>query len=573
MKKFDKKDGVVFGIAFVISVLFVVAIYKNLGIYYAINDDTAMRNIVSGAFDGEPNSHIVYIQYVIGVLLSTLYNIEVGIDWYGLFMLGTMALSMACIGYKAYMVTTEKKQYGVFVCAVLLIVAVCFKEVFEFQWTVVAAFAGTAALFLLGLKKNKYRFDWEAVMIIVMSLISFSIRKKVFYMILPVMGIVVLGLYMFPLLQNGFKNIEKEKCKQVILPVAIIFALMFIIDGIDNFVYSSDPEWAEYKKFNSARSDIMDYGGFPDYGSNWALYEELGYTEADADALEQFGMMINVDAEVLERIAEYNKSLYSTNSFEEAVEQTVERAEKVALKGSMQVLHALLFGCVIFLLLKTITNRKYVIINLVFILYEIALFIYLSYGDRFPTRIAIVYDMYSIFACFTLLLAQMETREKCSILKECILIPVIAILLGTCYYQIDDSIGDKDNFDLFVREIKRINKYVESQGEIVTVTAPNTFTTKEEFTFYRDVQIINRFSTGGWTQTSPFLEHKKELLGIEGEFFLLNDHVEYMSQKPKSVEEICAYYSQYTKYPVTYEEIDDWGAVEIYRIYELVEEQ
>lgn len=572
MKNINKKTAIVFGLSCALSVLFIVTVYKTMGIYYAINDDMTMKNIVSGVFDGKPDSHIVYIQYIIGLLLSTLHTIKAGIDWYGVFMLGTVAISLACMVYKSYMITSEKKQYGVFLCGLILFFIVSLKEVFNFQWTVVAAFPGAAAMFMLTHKKEKYRFDWETGMIVVLSLISFSIRKNVFMMILPVMGLVVFGMYVMPLFKNGLKNVEKEKFKYILLPVASILALMVIIDGIDTYAYESDPDWAEYRRFNSARSDIMDYGGFPDYDAFWDIYEDIGYTEEDADALLQFGIITDLDADKLEKIAEYNKKLHGKDSVEDAFDDALDCMEEVLEKDAMIVLHTLVAVFILILLLQIFWTRKNVIIKLLFILYEVALAFYLAIGGRFPTRIAKVFDIYIVLACFAIFLCGLKAREKQSVLQWCIVVPVLVILFNMSGYQVTDALDSKKNYESMVSTIERVNNYVESQEGQVIITAPNTFPTKERFTFYREAKIIRKVGTAGWSQKAPFFERKKELLGLkENDLYLLNENVQFISNQDFYVRIICEYYSQYTEYPVTYEEIDKVCGAEVYRFYEQVE--
>ena len=55
------KNKIIRHLLVIISVIFLfVAIYLLMGINYAVCDDTAMRNIASGAQTGTPDGHLVY---------------------------------------------------------------------------------------------------------------------------------------------------------------------------------------------------------------------------------------------------------------------------------------------------------------------------------------------------------------------------------------------------------------------------------------------------------------------------------------------------------------------------------
>ena len=67
------KNKIIRHLLVIISVIFLfVAIYLLMGINYAVCDDTAMRNIASGAQTGTPDGHLVYIMYPLGWFMATL---------------------------------------------------------------------------------------------------------------------------------------------------------------------------------------------------------------------------------------------------------------------------------------------------------------------------------------------------------------------------------------------------------------------------------------------------------------------------------------------------------------------
>ena len=64
---------------------------------YYLNDDVAMRSILSGAYTGSPDGHAVYMGYPLSALLSALYGLteKLGlfIPWFDLFLAGCILLA------------------------------------------------------------------------------------------------------------------------------------------------------------------------------------------------------------------------------------------------------------------------------------------------------------------------------------------------------------------------------------------------------------------------------------------------------------------------------------------------
>ena len=54
--------------------------------YYDLNDDTMMKDIMSGRYSGTPDGHNMQTLYPLGFFLSLLYRLCGGIPWYGLFL-------------------------------------------------------------------------------------------------------------------------------------------------------------------------------------------------------------------------------------------------------------------------------------------------------------------------------------------------------------------------------------------------------------------------------------------------------------------------------------------------------
>lgn len=89
-----KKKYVISALIFAGLVLFFCVLYKTIGFYYGTNDDMTMQKIASGYYDGEPDGHTVFIRYVLGIIIASLFRFNPSFDWYAVVML---ALSFFCL--------------------------------------------------------------------------------------------------------------------------------------------------------------------------------------------------------------------------------------------------------------------------------------------------------------------------------------------------------------------------------------------------------------------------------------------------------------------------------------------
>ncbi len=84
-------------------------VYKTVPFIYDINDDVAMRNVAAGVITGSPDAHLLHIKYLLGLVISGLYQCFPGLDWYGLTMIGVVLLSFALCLYRG--LVSEKGDF------------------------------------------------------------------------------------------------------------------------------------------------------------------------------------------------------------------------------------------------------------------------------------------------------------------------------------------------------------------------------------------------------------------------------------------------------------------------------
>lgn len=79
----------------------------NVKIVFLNNDDLYIGELVSGITTGRPESHLVHIGYLTGLLLSRLYMVWSSIPWYGIFLF-TMMYGSIAVAFSAMLLKLEK---------------------------------------------------------------------------------------------------------------------------------------------------------------------------------------------------------------------------------------------------------------------------------------------------------------------------------------------------------------------------------------------------------------------------------------------------------------------------------
>ena len=77
---------------FVIGLAMFLAVFFDF--YYDLNDDTAMKDILSGTYTGLPDGHNIQMLYPLSFVISLFYKVCPMLPWYGIFLLGSQLLAV-----------------------------------------------------------------------------------------------------------------------------------------------------------------------------------------------------------------------------------------------------------------------------------------------------------------------------------------------------------------------------------------------------------------------------------------------------------------------------------------------
>lgn len=316
--KSEKKDFVVnLILTTIFTVIYVLLLEKYIQVKYYTNDQLIMHDIASGVYTGKNDGHLIYIMYILGSFLAGLYKLIPNVQWYDWLMALTYPVSSALFSVKicSFMNKIWKKMISLGVFLVAFFVTNMYGCVLN-EYTLDAAIWASLGLFYLLTSRHdfKWKVAFEEAVVVISLLLCLWLRRQVFFMAIPF--VVLIAIYcVFSKKDSGDKE---NGSKRFFFKGDIIVALrpiFFVIIGVvisflvEKIAYSS-LEWQDYFAYNQARTDIFDYAGVPTFAEHQDLYESLGISEGEVDAMwHGFSMIRKLDTSAMQSIAKVSKTL------------------------------------------------------------------------------------------------------------------------------------------------------------------------------------------------------------------------------------------------------------------------
>lgn len=557
MKRDGCRHAIALLAALVCSFVTYFIIYRVFGFSYVIGDDILMRDIASGAFTGTPNGHLIFIQYVLGFLISRLYMLNRSVDWYGFLLVGAMFLGITGILYRGFAARKSLRWKGIYGGIVLCVFVIVLQwHVMWFEWTVSAVVTGSSALYLYATsitdKKSERIFD--GVLIWFLLIVTILIRQFVFYMILPGFGITFLWRF-FKRDGKRFHFVHRE----LVLP-GLVFLCFGVIALVENLAYQGE-KWEEFERFSSFRSQVYDYSDTMIYDANPAYFDNMGLDEHDVRNLRHYSLYLveGMDTEMMQQLSwereiekrgSKSRMEYLWEQLKNGVCLSVGQMVRSTFSWISIPLFLLLCGTV----LLAFFYKKDVLAPLfLFIAVESALWLMLGMRGRLPERVS--YSQYFVsfmgvagFFYQLIFMAEKEIEVKKRREKQILVTGVLGICLcaavirsqldyrycrkePSSYQRFKDACKDDTDRIYFIETIAA-DAY---GGAMVTA--------------HGDFRMNRCITLGDWYSYSPLDEERFEIYGIENvEEAILTDPRVYLVMP--EVEDPGMYDTYFThKYP------------------------
>lgn len=214
-----------------------------LGAHYSSLDDFFMQSVLVGAYGGEYDVHLYFINVIYGYFLWPFYKLFPALGWYSFFETLSMFVSFTAI---SYVLLHKLKGWSGLVFAILLVACASPEFYFHVAFTQCAA-ALTAAGFLFvivgGRDGNKKQLGIGVLMMVAGSVF----RREMFLLVLPALAL-TLGLVFLR---------DRRIYKSLLVALLCCFAIEETFKEINAQHYQSG-DYDYYAAYQPARSTFGD---------------------------------------------------------------------------------------------------------------------------------------------------------------------------------------------------------------------------------------------------------------------------------------------------------------------------
>lgn len=525
--------------------------------YFDINDDTLMRDIMSGIYSGTPDGHNMQTLYPLGAVIALCYRIRGSFPWYGAFLFLCQFGCFFAVGVRLCALIDAagaRRQVqaaqatlgndGMRIWRRFAWKLLCLLGLTLFQWgiwlthMVNVQYTITGGM-LVGTAVFLFLTD-SRIPSLLLFLLAFQLRSEMALLLLPFLGLA--GIFCWwedrPVVTG--RNLKKYGGLFLLLLAGMGLSL-----GADALAYGG--EWKEFRQFFNDRTTVYDF--YPEVVTDDAYaadLDEMGAWYGARLLLENYnyGLDEKVDAQLLADVAAYAKErvggardwgrifrekllLYRYRSFHRG---DAPYNLLVWLAYAANVIAAVMLFC------KRAVRRhgelcSAVVQLLLVFLVRTALWMFILMRGRDPERIT--HPLYLVEFC---LLAGMFLRLVCSAVSaqtadsECVgsgalaarklicgaaavlcLLSAVSMIKAIPTVQADQVRRQEINADW-----EAIDAYCRAR--------PDTFYFEDVYSTvafsgklleYRDNTVSNYDIVGGWMCKSPLYREKLAAFGIE----------------------------------------------------------
>jgi len=461
---------------------------------FRTNDDIAMMEFASGRVTGQPGEYLVYINIVIGKLLSLLYLGFPEVNWYPVLFYFIHFISMTVIFY--CLLLKKKNIYAVSIYILLF----SFLEMYllaNIHFTTTAFIAGLAGVFLFFtyIDTKGIKFYIAMAGSILLMVVSGLIRENVFYLVIGLSA----GIFLLK-----FLEVKSWKIPAVLLVAVLLLGLLNLVN---DYYYQEDEEWGFYQEYNKYIGKILGYPDFRYSDRTRDVYERVGWSENDVRMLKSW-FYCDPELYSLEKL-DYVVSNISVNR---GVEDTFN-----TLKGAFDGLDIKvkwftgLFLAISILLMGRKKNKY--IFSVMF--FSFVILVYLCYRGRMTDWVFSPIVIFNAFTAAFFLLEEDKENSFKSISKvnfQLVVLAVCLIIFTLTFISVSESSGINIEKQ---QQLEQVMKDLEDKDKIYVGWGATGL--RDKVVFFSTDKLKNYINVIqlGWRIHTPYFKRSLEKYSID----------------------------------------------------------
>ena len=558
--------------------------------YYDLNDDTAIRDILSGRYTGVPSGYCIQMLYPLGWLIAAAYRAIRTISWYGWFLCICQFTVLVLIGWRLLDLTKKVwLQAILLVLEGVLVLGLMGRELVIVQYSVTSGLCMAGAIFWYLTTPGEQKpasYLRSNLVAIVLVLVSFMIRTEVCMMLLPFLALA--GLSQWAKEKEAFTGTNVRK---YLLVVGTAFLGMLILYSLDSFAYRST-EWKSFRAFFDARTQLYDYYGIPAYEQNEEFYQSIGLSQESYTLLQNYNFALDdsIDEGLLERIVQYqreNAGLYRIGglAFRNSPKEALWLYKQQLLTLENGIKTCMILAAYLLYFLLTSGRRKSGCCWRIVLLFGIrsALWMYLYMVNRVLARVTVPLLIMEFALLAGWIIQELQELDTASCLQRMKVSGVIT-LLGLC--GLTGTVINMENtgkeYEMRQEADIRWNTltaYCSSNSQqyysidVYSSTSYQGTPYSDKIFATSDNQYTNYDICGGWISKSPLTRAKQDRAGFGGlEEALLTGDALFVTKPDSDVSWLKAYYLKRGKTvePQVMNEVKTAAGETVYLVYGLI---
>ena len=528
---------------------------------YESLDDFFMHSVLTGAYGGEYDIHLYFVNAIYGVFLWPFYKILPNVGWYPLFEKAIVFCSFVAISY--LLITRFKNKLGL-AFTFLILASVSLDFYLHVEFTKCAGISTAAGIFLFAIgndeRKRSYLL-WGVLFMVA----GYVFRKEMFLLGIPTLAVILLFNWLF----------ARSIWKGGIIGLLLLIGILLGLKAFDSSLYKNN-DYEYYAAYQPVRAFFGD-GAFYNFDALSDEMDERGIGSRNLRYLKAWyfydNNVFSLDSmNALIKIAQRN--LYEPNYLK--MPFFVARCiSDTMIKGSVWCWLLLCFTIIYFF------NKKYWWVPWVSLSIIGASYAYLAIVNRVASHVESgIWGYAVIFVLFYVCKNNMgESKQTMGLVKILLLVSLIGLVSNITLVAFDkmnhairtkDSQGaDWDAFlqfakektgDVFLLPFDRYKELGSFVGKTYEGISPGSWN--------------NIHSTGYWNIHLPPMERELRNRGVENVFKdIIHDNVYVLNDK-QSLSFIPFYKEHYHK-DLAVDTIKYFGNLFLtkYRVKELANEE
>lgn len=482
--------------------------------HFVINDDVMIRSILDGSYAGENSFMTVYMRVPLSALLALICRMFPSVSVFEFFLQAVCLASFALVAKE--LISSDKTiKKAVFKVVFLISLWFAIYAIYAMQlhYTVVAAVAGAAGLFLFaeGVFEKELR-KYPIVTGVLLMILCDEIRKQTFFMVIP-FAFIAAAISVIASLRNK----DKERLTKLLKICAVPAVLFLLVIATDKAAYSSNG-YAEYMEYNDARTALYDYTGVYDDADAKAYYSSLGLEEPEMKLIKEYDIALDadIDAKLMEQMAAY-KAPSADKDPVTHIRETIWMLRHETLtpdgdKGKEFPMLLLITGLAAVALIISSGNFVCFVPLAIVLCIHFGLYGMLFWNGRFPERVVIALYMISTTAVISVgFLAARHPRRERDRLNAGIMAAAAILILGITgpisagsARDRSEAVGDTNAaYDV-------LYSYMAKRPDMLYLSDVYADVTSSSVNIPE-----NMLKLGGWITESPLYHKKLEGYGAE----------------------------------------------------------